>query len=195
MIVDLASRYASAFGMLLAGKMIQKAFLSKVNNKDYKLDYYPFLEVDFEYVKFEIENSNLEPLVFSSVLNGSAGKIFAPPLMMEFSQEKSFVETKVNDSDSVIVERWGTKPYKINIKGVLIDLENRTYPSEKIRELNKNWKQNKPIKVIGQQFEELDIHSIYFRSIAFKRIEGFQDTLQFNINAQSINEVNFIINN
>jgi len=194
MLVDLASRYASAFGILLAGKMIQKAFLSETNNKDYKLDYYPFVEVDFEYVKFGIENSNLEPLVFSSILNGSAGKIFAPPLMMEFSQEKSFVETRVNDSDSVIVERWGTKPYKINIKGILIDLENRTYPSEKIRELNKNWKQNKPIKVVGQQFEELDIHSIYFRSISFKRIEGFQDTLQFSINAQSINEVNFIIN-
>jgi len=193
MLVDLASRYASAFGMLLAGKMLEKAFLSEVNTKDYKLDYYPFVEVDFEYVKFE--NSNLEPLVFSSVLKGSAGKIFAPPLMMEFSQEKSFVETRVNDSDSVIVERWGTKPYQINIKGILIDLENRTYPSEKIRELNKNWKQNKPIKVVGQQFEELDIHSIYFRSISFKRVEGFQDTLQFNINAQSINEVNFIINN
>jgi hypothetical protein len=113
--------------------------------------------------------------------------------MIGFSQEKSLIETEVNDDDPVVIERWGTKPFNITIDGLLIDLDNRIYPSDEIRRLNQNWKYNGVIEVVGRQFEELDIDTIYFRSIDFTKLEGFQDTVQFSINASSIRAVNFTL--
>ncbi len=187
--IDLAARYAAAFGMLAAGKQIEKLFVEKKSDKDYTFKTYPQIASNVEFVKMEIPN--LEPLKFNSILYGDQGTIFAPPLLMNFSQEKSLIETEVNDDDAVVVERWGTKPWDITINGVLIDLDNRIYPSDEIRRLNQNWKYNGVIKVVGMQFEERDIDSIFFRSINFTGVEGFQDTIQFTINASSIKSVNF----
>ena len=64
---------------------------------------------------------------------------------------------------------------------------------DKIRQLNKNWKYNGIVKVIGKQFEERDIDSVYFRSVSFTSVEGYQDTVQFSINASSIKAVNFTL--
>lgn len=189
--IDLAARYAAAFGMMAIGRQIDKAFIDKAENNDYKFDYFPAQASDIEYVKMEVPG--LEPLEFSSILSGDKANIFAPPLMMTFSQEKSLIETEVNDDDPIVIERWGTKPWDISIKGVLIDLENRIYPSDEIRRLNQNWKYNGVIKVIGKQFEEKDIDTIYFKSIEFSGVEGYQDTIQFSIEAASIKGVNFTL--
>ena len=188
--IDLVSRYAAAFGMLAAGKLIDKVFLEKKSNNEYGFEFSQ-PTANFEYSKLEIPG--LEALEFDSILYGEQGQIFAPPLLMSFAQEKSLIETEVNDDDPIIVERWGTKPWDITINGLLIDLNNRVYPSDEIRRLNQNWKYNGVVKVVGTQFEELDIDTIYFRSINFTRTEGYSDTIQFSINASSIKAVNFTL--
>lgn len=189
--IDLVARYAAAFGMMAAGKAIEKVFIDKKEKEKYSFQTYPVQESDFEYVKMIIPD--LEPLEFSAVLYGDRGNLFAPPLLMSFSQEKSLIETEVNDSDPIVIERWNTKPFDITINGLLIDLDNRIYPSDEIRRLNKNWKYNGIVKVIGKQFEEKDIDSMYFRSISFTPVEGYQDTIQFTMNASSIKAVNFTL--
>lgn len=189
--IDLVARYAAAFGMLAAGKAIEKVFIDKKENKDYNFKYLPLQEGGIEYVKMYIPGQ--EPLEFNAVLHGERGKIFAPPLLMGFDQEKSLIETEVNDDDPIVVERWGTKPWNITINGLLIDLDHRIYPTDEVRRLNQNWKVNGVAKVVGLQFEERDIDSIYFRSISFTSVEGYQDTVQFTINASSIKAVNFTL--
>lgn len=189
--IDLVSRYAAAFGMMAAGKAIEKVFVEKKENKDYGFQFYPLAESTVEYSKLEIPGT--ESLEFSAILHGDRGSIFAPPLLFGFSQEKSLIETEVNDDNPIVIERWGTKPWDITINGLLIDLDNRIYPTDEIRRLNHTWKYNGIVKVIGKQFEELDIDTIYFRSISFTRVEGYQDTVQFSINASSINAVNFTL--
>jgi hypothetical protein len=189
--IDLVARYAAAFGMMAAGKAIEKAFVEKQKNNDYSFQTFPLQESNFEYVKMVIPD--LEPLEFSAVLHGDQGSLFAPPLLISFAQEKSLIETEVNDDDPIIIERWGTKSWDITINGLLIDLKNRIYPSDQIRRLNQNWRYNGVVKVIGTQFEEKDIDSLYFRSINFTGVEGYQDTLQFTINASSIKAVNFTL--
>jgi hypothetical protein len=189
--IDLVSRYAAAFGMMAAGKAIDKVFIDKPENKDYNFQYFPLQDGNVEYVKMVVPGG--DPLEFSSVLHGDRGNIFAPPLLLGFSQEKSLIETEVNDDDPIIIERWGTKPWDITINGILIDLNNRIYPTDEIRRLNKNWQYNGVIKVIGKQFEERDIDSLYFRSINFTAVEGYQDTIQFTINSISIKAVNFTL--
>lgn len=188
--IDLSLRYAAAFGMLAVGKGIEKVFIDNRKQKP-SFETYPLVNSSIEYVKMEIPG--LEPLEFDAMLHGDRGRIFAPPLLMGFSQDKSLIETEVNDDDPIVIERWGTKPWEITINGLLIDVDNRVYPSDEIRRLNQNWKRNVVAKVIGKQFEERDIDSVFFRSISFTAVEGYQDTVQFTINASSIKAVNFTL--
>lgn len=191
--INLAARYAAAFGAI---NLIDKVKVVQQEYNKFDLKYFPEKSSDFEYVSFEIniekEKYN-EKLEFSSVLKGATGNIFAPPLMMTFSQEKSFIETEVNDDDPIVIERWGTKPWDIDIKGLLIDLDNRIYPTDEIKRLNEFWSKNTVIEVSGLQFEDRKIDAIYFKSIEFSPLEGFQDTLQFSISASSIKSVSFIL--
>lgn len=189
--IDLAARYAAAFGMMAVGKVIDRVMLEQKSENDYGFEVYPQMSGNFEYSKFEVPG--IDPLIFDSILHGSPGNIFAPPLLMGFTQDKSLIETEVNDDDPIVVERWGTKPWDISINGLLIDLNDRMYPTDEIRRLNQNWRYNGVVKVIGTQFEELDIDSVYFRSISFTRVEGYADTVQFSINASSIKAVNFTL--
>ncbi|MDH1883964.1 DUF6046 domain-containing protein [Empedobacter sp. GD03797] len=194
--INLSARYAAAFGVV---SMIDKVKINEQQTNDYSLDFYPARYSDFEKVAFEIDFTEkdgkryTESLEFSTVLTGAWGNIFAPPLMMTFSQEKSLIETEVNDDDPVVIERWGTKPWNIEIKGLLIDLDERVYPNAEIERLNTLWSKNTIIAVEGLQFDEKNIDAIYFKSIEFSPLEGFQDTIQFSISASSIKSVAFTL--
>ncbi len=190
--IDLAARYGAAFGMLAVGKAIDKAFIEKRGSTDIRFELF---DTNSDVEKTTLEILGGDRLEFNSILHGDQGNIFAPPLLMSFSQDKNLVETEVNDDDPVVVERWGTKPWDISINGLLIDLTNRVYPSAEITKLNKSWQNNGIVKSIGKQFLELEIHHIYFRSISFTRVEGYQDTVQFTINASSIKAAGFTLGN
>lgn len=189
--IDLASRFAAAFGLNAASKVVSKVFGEKMAGKIKGFEYYPSTNTNVEYVK--LITPQKDSLEFSAVLDSARGNVFAPPLMMTFSQEKSLIETEVNDDDPIVIERWGTKPWNIEMKGLLIDLDNRIYPTEEIKKLKKVWSYNGVIAVEGIQFQEKGIDSIYFKSIDFSPIEGFQDTMQVSIRASSIKSVNFIL--
>ena len=191
--INLSARYAAAFGVASLVDIVKKELKPK---KMYDVDYYQERSSDFEKVEFSISDNKSnysEKLEFSSVLKGERGNIFAPPLMINFSQDKSLIETEVNDDDAVVIERWGTKPWNIEIKGLLIDLDNRIYPSDEIKRLNLIWKCNQVVEVAGLQFEERQIDAIYFKSIEFTPLEGFQDTIQFSLSANSIKSVAFTL--
>lgn len=194
--INLAARYAAAFGV---ASLIDKVKIKEKQSDYYDLEYFPARNSDFEKVSFEIDFTEkdgkryTESLEFSTVLTGASGNIFAPPLMMTFSQEKSLIEAEVNDDDPVVIERWGTKPWNIEIKGLLIDLYERVYPNAEIERLNTLWSKNTIVAVEGLQFQEKKIDAIYFKSIEFLPIEGFQDTIQFSISASSIKSVAFTL--
>lgn len=192
--IDLAARYAAAFGMKAASKLIDIVFIEEDGNHDYRVLSYPNYNSDFEQIKLEIPGSDMEPLVFGSVLKGANGAVFAaPPIFQVLKQEKNLVTTKVNDDDPVVVERWGTAPWTIELNGFLVDLENHIYPSDEIRRLNRFWKQNAIVEVAGTQFEELDIDAIVLKEINFGRQIGFSDSLTYTLKAQSIKSVNFTL--
>ena len=112
---------------------------------------------------------------------------------MTFTKEKALIETETNGDDNVIIERWTTKPWEIEIKGILIDLENRQYPSDKIRELHQLFKINDILDAYGIQFEEKDIEAIYLKSLSITPTEGFADTVQFSLSASAIKSVSWTL--
>lgn len=186
-VIDLAGRYAAAYGIVKASEMMSAAVLTKDDNK-YSVEFFD----DFNPVTEDVRlKYNGEELRFFSMLSGDSANIFAPPLMMDFSREKDLVVTETNGDDNVIVERWGTKPWKISMRGILIDVENRQYPTDQVRKLHRLFKHNNVVEVVGVLFEEKDIDTIYFEDVTITPLEGFSDTVQFAFSASSIKEVNW----
>lgn len=186
-VIDLAGRYAAAFGIVKASEMMSAAVLSK-DDDQYQLDFFDDFNPITEDVKLRY---NGEELRFFSMLSGDSSNVFAPPLMMDFRREKDLIETETNGEDNVIIERWGTKPWEISMRGILIDVENRQYPTEQIRKLHRLFKHNNVIEVVGTLFEEKDIDMIYMKEVSITPLEGFSDSVQFSFTASSIKAVNW----
>ncbi len=186
-VIDLAGRYAAAFGIVKASEMMSAAIVTKEDNK-YEVEFFE----DFNPVTEDVRlKYNDEELRFFSMLTGDSSTVFAPPMMMDFHREKDLIETETNGDDNIIVERWGTKPWEISMRGILVDVENRQYPTEQIRKLHRMFKHNNVIEVVGNLFEEKDIDTIYFKDVSITPMEGFSDTVQFSFTASSIKEVNW----
>lgn len=117
--------------------------------------------------------------------------MFAPPIILEFSREKDLIETKVNGSDNVVIERWGTKPWDIDMRGILVDMNDKIYPKNLIEQLHEFFEINDIIEVEGLQFEDKKIDSIYFKSVKITPVEGYPDTIQYTMTASSIQPVEF----
>jgi hypothetical protein len=186
-IIDLASRYAAAFGIVKASEMMAAVSLTKEDNK-YQVDFFDDFNPITEDVRLKYEGNELR---FFSMLSGDSSSVFAPPLMMDFRREKDLVVTETNGDDNVIVERWGTRPWEISMRGILIDVENRQYPSDQVRKLHRLFKHNNVVEVVGVLFEEKDIDMIYFKDVSITPLEGFSDSVQFSFTASSIKEVNW----
>ncbi|MEI7487049.1 MAG: DUF6046 domain-containing protein [Chryseobacterium sp.] len=199
-VIDLAGRYAAAFGIVKASELMNAAVISKEENK-YEVNFFDDFNTLTEDIRliYSVEKNPgrviTEELRFFSMLSGDSSSVFAPPLMMDFRQEKNLIETETNGDDNIIVERWGTKPGEISMRGILIDVENRQYPSDQIRKLYRMFKHNNAIKVIGTLFEEKDISNIYFKEVSITPMEGFSDTVQFNFTASSIKDVSWTLTN
>lgn len=188
-IIDLAGRYAAAFGIVKASEMMAAVSLTKEDNK-YQLDFFEDFNPEDEVVYF-VHDAIVA--TFGEMLIGDSGGVFAPPMMLFFRREKDLVQTETNGEDNVIVERWATKPWEVQMRGLLIDVENRKYPSNKIRDLHSLFKINDKIETYGKQFEEKDISYIYFKEVSITPLEGFGDTVQFDFSASAIKETSWTL--
>lgn len=185
-VIDLAARYAAVFGaMALQEKAYRNAVLVREDN-DYKVELYPKYDSSVEVMKMEWDGQSLE---FNNIFMIDGNTYFAAPPMMTFTREKNLVTTEISGSDSIVVERWGTKPWEIEITLLVIDMQNHQYPSEWIRQITKLFEYNGVIRVEGVQFEEKDIDSIYFEKVEIKPLDNFTDTLQVILTTKSIREV------
>ncbi|SHK69752.1 DUF6046 domain-containing protein [Epilithonimonas mollis] len=188
-IINLAARYAAAFGAIAVSNALNKVVVFQDDNK-YNIEVYDEVDTTFEAVEFQFDGKKI---LFNGMLMGDDSSIFAPPLMMDFAREKNLIVTDVSGGDAEVIERWGTRPWNIDIKGILIDTSGRQYPTEKIEELSRFFDYNNVVEVVGQQFYEKNIDSIYIKSINITPLEGFTDTVQFSLTASSIKEVTWTL--
>lgn len=185
-VLNLSERYAAAFGLAA----LHKVGYAVINRTGigHSAQLFDWTNADFERTVFEYENERLE---FFKMLRGDSSGIFAPPLIVSFSRSKHLVETEVNGSEYTVIERWGTKPYNVTIRGILVDMDEHVYPAEKIRQLHRFFEHNGIVKVTGAQFEDKEIDSIYIKDVSITPIEGFADTVQISLSAKAIRELHF----
>jgi len=171
-VLDLASRYGRALGIVLSSEGMNQVVITKEDNK-YQVE--TFGEAtNFEEVTMEYENTRL---VFNSFIGGEQSTVFAPPPILSFSRSKKLIETETNGS--TIVERWNTNEWEITIQGILVDIENHNYPDSQIQQIVTLFEHNDIIKVVGAQFYDKGIDSIYI------------DSITYALNAKSVKEVTF----
>lgn len=185
-VINLAARYAAAFGMVSISNAMHQVVVTKEDNK-YGVEHYNN-DSRFQNIVFEYEGIRLE---FDSMIGGDASSVFASPPVLSFSREKNLVETEISGSDTVVVERWGTKQWDINIQGFLVDMDAHRYPDNEIQKIVSLFEYNGIIRVVGEQFYDKGIDSIYIQSVDLNIVEGYSDTIRYSIRAKSIKEVGF----
>lgn len=183
-VLDLASRYGRALGIVLSSEGMNQVVITKEDNK-YQVE--TFGEAtNFEEVTMEYENTRL---VFNSFIGGEQSTVFAPPPILSFSRSKKLIETETNGN--TIVERWNTNEWEITIQGILVDMEKHNYPDSQIQQIVSLFEHNNIIKVVGAQFYDKGIDSIYIDSITINPKEGHSDTVAYMLSAKSVKEVTF----
>ena len=184
-VLDLASRYGRALGIVLSSEGMNQVVITKEDNK-YQVE--TFGEAtNFEEITMEYGSTRL---VFNSFIGGEHSTVFAPPPILSFSRSKKLIETETNGS--TIVERWNTNEWEITIQGILVDIENHNYPESQVQRMVSLFEYNGIIKVVGAQFYDKGIDSIYFSKIdEIKGAVGFSDTIAYKLTAKSIKEVTF----
>ena len=195
--IELGRRYAAAFGLLGSNNLPGSALVWK-GNKRYNLESFDAPNTEFENVKFKYDGKEVAfaALPFKGKdTDGVLGNVLAPPPLVSFSRQKAHIETPVNDSDNVVVERWGTKPWQIRIRGLLIDMDERNYPEQRITALYKLFRYNGVVEVSGTQFFDKDIFSLFFTDVEITSVQGFSDTVQFSLQAKSTMPVEFTLLN
>lgn len=184
-VLNLADRYARAFGIVAISEAMHQVVVTKEENK-YHVE--SFNKGQTQEISFEYENTRL---VFDTMLSGAQSSVFAPTPSLSFSREKKLIETEISGSDTVVVERWGNKQWDITVQGILVDMEQHQYPFSQIQDIASLFEYNGIIKVVGESFYDKGIDSIYIRSVNLQAVDGFSDTIKFTLEARSIKEVGF----
>lgn len=188
--IDIASRYVAAFGNSAITSVVPQI-------GDYNMGTYTADTTDFEDVTIKYDEKELKFAYKLLYAHSTAKKedksIFAPPLIIGFSREKNLIITPLNGDGMEVVERWNNQPWDISIQGILIDMEEHHYPTDKVEKLRRMFDYNNVLEVSGQLFYEKGIDFMYVKSISINGVEGFQDTVQFSIQARSITDIGFSI--
>ena len=186
--IDLESRFYSAFGYIANYAVIKNSMRTfNVTARDHC-----FADLALESCEtgetFRFENSFLNDEDFANIL--------APTPMLSFKRNKNIIATDIDGSDFQVVESFGLKPYEITIEGILIDVENHWYPTDKVQQFRKLFEENAMLKACNNQvMYDLGITNLYIRSIEeIKLVDGYQDTVKFKMTANSIKPIEFFLN-
>ncbi len=173
---------------------------SRANNKKPQfqgIELYENVNPSFAEIKLSYEDQELH-FGFMN-LKGNDDKdasILAPPPLVTFERSKNTTITIIDDGDeSEIVENFGLNSWDIEIEGMLIDLNNHHYPQEALKKLSVFFEINDIITVTSGLFNDLNIHSLWFKKQGVKPVEGFPDTIRFSLSAKSIKPAEFSILN
>ena len=198
-IIDLGSRFKNAFGFVAAK---QSNGLQQLNFKDETGLSDVYVTTDGSFEEMTLRGNGFE-LLFASMLGNDTkvGKIFAPPPMISFSRVKKITATPIDDSDedptndAEVVERYNSGRWDIKIQGLLIDMVNHQFPKQQLILLRQVFDVNATFAVEGEWFDALNIKSIYIESFEPGGVQGFEDTIQFSIQAYAIKPVEFFLKN
>lgn len=203
--ISLGERYQRAFGYVASsagGRLQQVGFADKEGATSDTSTMEVFISSDGSFEEMTLSGGDLN-LYFASMIGNrtSAGLIFAPPPMVTFDRQKTITTTPIDDSDgdstddAVVVERYNSGQWDIKIQGLLIDMVNHRFPKQHLVTLRSLFDVNDTLEVSGEFWDALNIKNIYLQSINITGVQGYEDTLQFSLQAFSIKPVEYFLKN
>lgn len=198
MIIDLSSRLQTAFGYAasnVAMKLLQNGFAEVVENDgNYGLEVFgtdaseTFDEVT---LRRDVSGKQESYLFAYRSMSDDYQSVFATPPMLSLRREKKLIITPIDNSDIEVVERYGTQPYEITWKGLLIDMDNHNFPIDKFEKINEIFEVNGVWNVDSEILNRAGVKAVYVRNIAISFLEGFEDTIAYTLVLRAIKDLEY----
>jgi len=189
---DFSERVQAAFGFVAATtatRLAQKAFGKAVDSRTLNVGVYTSKESTFDEVTLRY---GTEKYVFAYCpITSDYSGVFATPPMLSLRRSKKLIITPIDNSDIEVVERYGTEPYEITMRGLLIDMENHEFPIDKMESINKIFEANREWMVDSEILQKVGVSAIYIKDIQLDFVEGFEDTISYTMTVRAIRPVEF----
>lgn len=190
---NLGDRYKTAFGFVAANMtntLSDKEFEKEVEQPQNSQVFVWDSKTKFDEVKLYRDKIEFD-FAFREIAE-QYGSVFATPPMLSFSRKKKLVVTSIDFVDDIeVVERYNTEPYDIDWKGLLINMENHSFPGDKLKELNEIFKYNGIWNVSSEIFDALEITAVYIQDIQIDFVEGFEDTIAYSFKMRAIKDLEY----
>jgi len=194
MIFDFRGRFENAFGFMagnVAAKLLEQGFGEVVKDESgFDLAVYT-LDKSTAFDEVLLYSDKEEYLFAYKSISDDYKGVFATPPMLSFRCAKKLVITPIDNSDVEVVERYGTEPWEISWRGLLIDMENHEFPLEKMRQLAQIFKKNAAWNVASEILQAVDVEAIYIKDISFDFVEGFEDTISYTLTTRQIKPLEY----
>lgn len=194
MIFDFTGRFQSAFGFStgnVSSRLNESGFGEVVKDESgFDLAVYT-LDKSTAFDEVLLYRDKDEYLFAYRSISDDYTDVFATPPMLSLKRAKKLVITPIDNSDIEVVERYGTEPWEITWRGLLIDMENHEFPIDKMEKLNDIFEVNGAWNVASEILQKLGIAAIYIKDISIDFVEGFEDTISYTLTARQIKPLEY----
>lgn len=189
MIFDFSGRVQAAFGFVTAAAsrvLYDKLFGEVVKESNLNVDVYlSGKEATFDEITLRYNNSESYYFAYRS-FSDDYSNIFATPPMLSMKRAKRLVITPIDNSDIEVIERYGTEPWEITWRGLLIDMENHEFPIDKLDAINKIFEANREWTVDSEILRKVGVETIYITDISIDFVEGYEDTIAYTMTTRAL---------
>ncbi|MEA4916544.1 DUF6046 domain-containing protein [Proteiniphilum sp.] len=198
--IDFAGRFQSAFGFItksISSRLDKEGFgdvIRNSHNSGFDLGGNVYVWDDnmtFDEVTLRSDVGGKYLFAFRPFSEETGGDVFATPPMLSLRRSKRLIITTIDNSDTEVVERYSTEPYEITWRGLLIDMENHSFPIDRLEQINKIFEVNGVWNVDSEILQAVGVAAVYFRDIQIDFVEGFEDTISYTFTTRAINPVTF----
>jgi hypothetical protein len=194
-IINFASRFASAFGMMpgnISKNLNDKGFGDVIKNELSSSISVYYIDKNSTFDEVSLYNlSNKEFKFGFGSMSNELSTYFATPPLLSLKKAKKLVKTIIDGSNSLVIERFGTEPYSITWRGLLIDMENHDFPLDKLKQLSEIFEANEIWSVSSEILNAVGVESVVIEDVSIDFIEGFQDTISYQFTMTQIEPLEY----
>jgi hypothetical protein len=197
MIIDFGGRFQAAFGFIagnVSASLLQGGFGNVIEEKPGILGVY-VMDKSTTFDEILLYHDKEQYLFAYKSISDDYTGVFATPPMLSFKRAKKLVITQIDNSDIEVVERYGTEPWEVQWRGLLIDMENHEFPIDKMKTLNQIFEKNDVWNVASEIMQANGIEAIYIKDISIDFVEGFEDTISYTMTTRQIRPLEYQILN
>lgn len=194
MIINFAARMQSAFGIstVNVSSRLAAAGFGEVVKDESGMNIAVFtIDKNSTFDEVLLYRDDKEYLFAYRSISDDYTDVFATPPMLSLKRAKKLVVTPIDNSDIEVVERYGTEPWEITWRGLLIDLDNHNFPLEKMKQINSIFEVNGVWNVASEILQNIGIEAVYIRDVSLDFVEGFEDTISYQFSMRSIKPLEY----